>query len=660
MPDAPYLSLYRRYRPQRFGEVRGQEHVTTALRNAVRNDRVGHAYLFSGPRGTGKTSTARILAKALNCTNPQDGEPCCECGACLAVQAGISLDVVELDAASNNGVDAMRDLVARAALGSPGRRKVYIVDEVHMLTTAASNALLKTLEEPPAHVVFVLATTDPQKVLPTIRSRTQPYEFRLLSPELLGTLLADVNHQAGLGLDPTTLDRVVRRGNGSARDALSALDQAAAAGTAEDEVDVVPAIVEALADRDAGAALVAVAAAIQRGRDPSRLAVDVVEYLRAAFLLTMAPLLAGLPDHQIAGYEDHAKRLGTAAIVRAMEVLGEALVDMREALDARVTLETALVRLGVPAADTSPAAIVERLEALERRMAGGGDAAGRPSPGDATPGPAGASRAGGAPSPPAIRPSVPRAAPGASPPEPAGVGPSPRETAPPPTSPARPTIGAMRQQAPDALASPVAPEPVPVARPGAGSVTVDIDRDELTRIWGDQIFPAMSPGVRSLYRMGRWTAVAGGEAVFALPTVQYRERAEQKRLEVETALAAQLGGRISIRLEVEDPGATVTPAPSPRSSGGPGPGPRRDGGRAGRAGEAGPGGGGPPSGPDTAAAIRTEAPPYDGPLPAGPPDDYDEEPSAAEFADLDVAPSAPASAEARLMEAFPGTEEVSG
>ncbi len=369
MPDEPYLSLYRRYRPQRFGEVRGQEHVTTALRNAVRNDRVGHAYLFSGPRGTGKTSTARILAKALNCTNLQDGEPCCACESCLAVQAGTSLDVVELDAASNNGVDAMRDLVARAALGSPGRRKVYIVDEVHMLTTAASNALLKTLEEPPAHVVFVLATTDPQKVLPTIRSRTQPYEFRLLSPELLGTLLADVNDQAGLGLDPTALDRVVRRGNGSARDALSALDQAAAAGSAEDEVDVVPAIVEAVAGHDAGAALVAVAAAVQSGRDPNRLAVEVVEYLRSAFLLKMAPLLAGLPDHQIAGYEDHANRLGTAAMVRAMEVLGEALVDMREALDARVTLEIALVRLCVPAADTSTGG--------DRRTARGPGATGR-------------------------------------------------------------------------------------------------------------------------------------------------------------------------------------------------------------------------------------------------------------------------------------------
>src|SRR5579864_7370617 len=225
MPDEPYQSLYRRYRPQRFGEVRGQDHVTTALRNAVRNDRVAHAYLFSGPRGTGKTSTARILAKALNCTDLRDGEPCCECESCLAIQAGSSLDVVELDAASNNGVDAMRDLVSRAALGSPGRRKVYIVDEVHMLSTGASNALLKTLEEPPGHVVFVLATTDPQKVLPTIRSRTQHFEFRLLGPDVLHGLLHGVRSAAGIDVGDEALSAAVRRGRGSARDALSVLDQ---------------------------------------------------------------------------------------------------------------------------------------------------------------------------------------------------------------------------------------------------------------------------------------------------------------------------------------------------------------------------------------------------------------------------------------------------
>jgi len=247
-----YQSLYRRYRPQRFSELRGQDHVSRTLRNAVRENRVAHAYLFSGPRGTGKTSSARILAKALNCAAPTDGEPCGVCESCVEVAAGTSLDVHELDAASNNGVEAMRDLVARASLGTPGRWKVYIVDEVHMLSAAASNALLKTLEEPPGHVVFVLATTDPQKVLPTIRSRTQHFEFRLLPADVLAEHLRWVAADAGLEVAPEAIDLVARRGNGSVRDALSALDQVAAAGGVDDQTVPVDEVVEALCERDAG------------------------------------------------------------------------------------------------------------------------------------------------------------------------------------------------------------------------------------------------------------------------------------------------------------------------------------------------------------------------------------------------------------------------
>jgi DNA polymerase-3 subunit gamma/tau len=665
MSEVPYQSLYRRYRPQRFAEVRGQDHITTALRNAVRADRVGHAYLFSGPRGTGKTSTARILAKALNCTNLDDGEPCGVCESCLAIQAGTSLDVVELDAASNNGVDAMRDLVARAALGSPGRRKVYIVDEVHMLSAAASNALLKTLEEPPAHVVFVLATTDPQKVLATIRSRTQPFEFHLLGPGLLSSLLQDVNDRAGLHLDPTTLDRVVRRGNGSARDALSALDQAVAAGGAEDETDIVPAVVDALADRDIGAALVAVAQAVQRGRDPRRLAEEMVEHLRSAFLVTMAPGVSGVPDEARQELAEQARRLGAAALVRAMEVLGEALVDMREALDTRVTLEVALIRLCAVAADTSAAAIVQRLEALERALhaptTGGVEGGGGVPPArgpEASPvapqaPPPPPARAAPAPPPPAAAqpsalapdaataaassaaPPAPDAAPDAAT-APAPPAPAPPAPAPPavPGTPAsaparepgapRPTIGAVRQRGPSVAPSgvsggPHVPAPAVDAIPG-------LDRDELTRLWGDKIFPAMSLGVRSVYRTGRWLDVEGGTAVFALEHPQFLQRGEDRRAEVEAALAAHFGARVGLRL-VLDPGSAPAPSAAAQTT------PRR----APRDGSG-------------------EPPPYDGPLPDRPP--MEEEVSAEEFAELEVAPGAPASAEALLFQAFPGTEEV--
>ncbi len=364
--EVTFRSLYRRFRPQRFADVRGQDHIVLALSNAVRDDRVGHAYLFSGPRGTGKTSTARILAKALNCDAGHDGEPCGVCASCRAVERGTSLDVHELDAASNNGVDAMRDLVSRAALGTPGRHKVYIVDEVHMLSTAASNALLKTLEEPPNHVIFVLATTDPQKVLPTIRSRTQHFEFRLLTGDVLSGLLADVNEAAGLGVAPEAIDLVVRRGKGSARDALSVLDQVAAAGEVDDEAPVTDDAVEALCERDAGRALVAVAMACGAGRDPRRLAADLVDHLRNAFLLTQAPSLVAVPDEVRDRLAEQAHRLGPAAMVRGIETLGHAQIDMRDALDPRIVLEAALVRLARPDVDTSPAAIVERLERLER------------------------------------------------------------------------------------------------------------------------------------------------------------------------------------------------------------------------------------------------------------------------------------------------------
>ncbi|HTH05944.1 MAG TPA: DNA polymerase III subunit gamma/tau, partial [Ilumatobacteraceae bacterium] len=316
-------SLYRRYRPRRFSEVKGQEHVVRALRNAVINHREGQAYLFSGPRGTGKTSSARILAKVLNCENPQDGEPCCVCESCVAVERGTSYDVHELDAASNNGVDAMRDLIEKASLGTPGRHKVYILDEVHMLSKAAEAALLKTLEEPPPHVVFVLATTDPQKVSETVRSRTQHLQFHLLPVDVMEDHIRWLAGDAGIDLSDDALQSVLRQGGGSARDTVSALELVAAGGGSAVESIPLDEFIEALIEHDSGRALTVVAHAMQQGRDARTVTDDIVRHLRDCFLSLMAPELVQLPAQRADEVAALASRLGAASIVRAMEKLGE-------------------------------------------------------------------------------------------------------------------------------------------------------------------------------------------------------------------------------------------------------------------------------------------------------------------------------------------------
>jgi len=504
-----YQSLYRRYRPQRFSELRGQDHVSRTLRNAVRENKVAHAYLFSGPRGTGKTSSARILAKALNCAQPNDGEPCGECESCVEVTNGTSLDVHELDAASNNGVEAMRDLVARAALGTPGRWKVYIVDEVHMLSAAASNALLKTLEEPPGHVVFVLATTDPQKVLPTIRSRTQHFEFRLLPADVLAEHLRWVVADAGLEVADDAVLLVARRGNGSVRDALSALDQVAAAGGIDEQTVPVDEIIEGLCERDPGRALVAVAERMGAGQDPRQLTRDIVEHLRNTFLATMAPNLAGLPDDEIERLSDQARRLGAPATVRAMETLGEALIDMRESPDPRVTLEVALVRLCRPDADTSPGALVERIERLERAASSSGPAVAEARKAVRTP-----------PPPPPPPPPTKKANPG-----------------PPPAAPKAETKA-------KAKAAPAGDLP---------------SRDELTLAWGDRVLDQLSPRAKALYKAGRFTEVDGTAAVYALPNKVHMERCEKIRNDVEATLAAEFGRPVPLRLVIDETPNTPPP-----------------------------------------------------------------------------------------------------
>jgi len=364
-----YQALYRRYRPQRFSELRGQDHITLALKNAVKNDRVGHAYLFSGPRGTGKTTTARILAKVLNCERPVDGEPCCECASCVSVQQGNSFDVIELDAASNNGVDEMRDLIQRAGLGTPGRFKVYILDEVHMLSKGASASLLKTLEEPPPHVVFVLATTDPEKVQETIRSRTQHLQFHLLPVDDLAAHVRWVAGDAGIPIDDGGVDFVLRKGGGSARDTLSALELLAATGKVVDEATPVDEFVDALVQYDAGRLLATMARTVHMGRDPRAIVEDLVRHLRDCFLSQMAPELVQAQEHRANEIAEQARQLGTARIVKIIETLGTAMLDMRNAPDQRVVLEVALIRLVHRQLETGIEALLGRVERLEKELA---------------------------------------------------------------------------------------------------------------------------------------------------------------------------------------------------------------------------------------------------------------------------------------------------
>ncbi len=620
--NEPYQALYRRYRPQRFADVLGQEHVTRALRNAVQEGKVAHAYLFSGPRGTGKTSTARILAMALNCEAPVGGEPDGTCASCLSIRSGSSMDVFELDAASNRKLDEMRDLLSRVALGSPGRWKVYIVDEVHQLTSDAASALLKTLEEPPRHVVFVLATTDPQKVLPTILSRTQHFEFRLLDGDVLTELLSDINQAAGLGLSSDAVRLAVRRGRGSARDAESALEQLAAAGGGEDDSSPLAELVDALAEHDTARTLQAVAGGIAAGKDARRLGNDLLEYLRNAFLAVQAPSLVLLPGVTVEKLADSARGMTLPALVRAMEMVGQALVDMRDSADPRVTLEVALIRLASPALDASPAALLERIERLERAIA----EKGAPSP--ARPGGAPATRTGDAPQAP---PGQGRALQGPPPEEPtaqglrqaepepsrgsaqarvalgavlrgggahAGGGPQPGAAS-PPTTPApngphplaheheraapapssladvpAPSTGPPSPGVPAVPPAEVPPAEVPPAGVPATGLSAHVpvvkagapawpSRDELTKAWGDAVLDKLSQGAKLFLSNGRFVEPGtGGGAVFALPAGSILERARGHQSEAERALAAYFGREVPFRL-VPDKGATASQSPSP-------------------------------------------------------------------------------------------------
>ncbi|GAA4999974.1 DNA polymerase III subunit gamma and tau [Actinopolymorpha pittospori] len=386
--EAP-LALYRRYRPQTFAEVIGQAHVTEPLQQALRNNRVNHAYLFSGPRGCGKTTSARILARCLNCEVGPTPEPCGKCQSCLDLARGGpgSIDVIEIDAASHGGVDDARDLRERAFFSPVSSRfKIYIVDEAHMVTTQGFNALLKLVEEPPEHLKFIFATTEPEKVIGTIRSRTHHYPFRLVPPKVLQDYLADLCDREGVSVDAAALPLVVRAGGGSVRDTLSVLDQLMG-GAGEEGVTYARAVgllgytheslldevIDALAAGDGGSVFTVVDKVIESGQDPRRFAEDLLRRLRDLVIMSAVPdaagrgLLEGPPD-QAERLSAQAARFGTAELTRAADLVNAGLTEMRGATAPRLHLELICARILLPGVDDSEQGLYARLDRLERRL----------------------------------------------------------------------------------------------------------------------------------------------------------------------------------------------------------------------------------------------------------------------------------------------------
>ncbi|MFG2814717.1 DNA polymerase III subunit gamma and tau [Streptomyces sp. NPDC048410] len=493
------LALYRRYRPETFAEVIGQEHVTDPLQQALRNNRVNHAYLFSGPRGCGKTTSARILARCLNCEQGPTPTPCGECQSCqdLARNGPGSIDVIEIDAASHGGVDDARELREKAFFGPAGSRyKIYIIDEAHMVTSAGFNALLKVVEEPPEHLKFIFATTEPEKVIGTIRSRTHHYPFRLVPPGTLREYLGEVCQKEDIPVAEGVLPLVVRAGQGSVRDSMSVMDQLLA-GAGTDGVtypmatsllgytdgSLLDSVVEAFATGDGAAAFEVVDHVIEGGNDPRRFVADLLERLRDLVILAAVPDAAekGLidaPADVIERMQAQAEIFGAAELSRAADLVNEGLTEMRGANSPRLQLELICARVMLPAAYGDERSVMARLDRIERGVNFSTGAAApamqyvpgpEAHPGVAAPAPA---MGDGAPVPPGGGPAAARAAvrnPGGP-----GTGttsapaPAPAAQAPAPTPPPAPTPAPAPAPAPAPEATPSAPGAWPTATPAGG------------------------------------------------------------------------------------------------------------------------------------------------------------------------------------------------
>ncbi len=571
------LALYRKYRPATFAEVVGQEHVTEPLRTALSSGRINHAYLFSGPRGCGKTSSARILARSLNCAQGPTPDPCGECESCVALapEGSGSVDVVELDAASHGGVDDTRELRDRAFYApAQSRYRIFIIDEAHMVTTQGFNALLKIVEEPPEHLIFVFATTEPDKVLPTIKSRTHHYPFRLIPPGTLRELLERICADEHVTVEPAVYPLVIRAGGGSVRDTLSVLDQLLA-GADDRGVTYTRAVallgvtdsaliddmVDALAAHDAAAVYGTVDRLVEAGHDPRRFSSDLLDRLRDLVLLNSVPdaVERGLVDasgETLTKMQSQADQLGAATLSRFAEIVHTGLAEMRGATAPRLLLELLCARMLLPTVSDAEAAVLQRLERVERRMtiAPAGEAEAAPPSGGQ---PAGAAAPSGA-QPEGARPE-------AGQPEVAGAGrrvfkrphergaeergaePTPSAPEAPARQPAEPASASSPTPAPA-----VAPAPPPEAPPEAPAASGGgFDAAEVRRVWTELLREVAERNrpTQALLLNATVQDLRDGVLVLSMPTAGLAKQfAQQHRIaHVQDALRAVLGGEWDVQ-----------------------------------------------------------------------------------------------------------------